>query len=291
MRVWQFAWLSALLALAFLVFLGFDVWFYRAVQAWNAAICKGSLAYGGCHSRSRWTFDSHGVPTINGVDAERPFLRAGVSHSPGAAVANGHDAAVRLGRPGGHTWTDFVAVDREQRILGLRQAAEQTAAAIGPGTAAAIPVLCQRREIYIAGHTKTLPMEFRFLTYAPHVWTVEDSLLVGLSMTEFLNHGYYRETLLKEKAVAKLGPELAAELFVNSSWRDHPPGSEGKSLADETPLNLPEGEDVLPPPGKGSKPPSRSRRNRLGSRGFCRWEGLRAICRPKFAITPDRTTG
>ena len=52
-------------------------------------------------------------------------------------------------------------------------------------------------------------------------------------MTEFLNHGYYKEELLKEKALAKLGPELTAELFVNSSWRDHPPGSEGKSLEDE----------------------------------------------------------
>ena len=85
---------------------------------------------------------------------------------------------------------------------------------------------------YIAEHSKTLPLEFRFLTYAPHVWTVEDSLLVGLSMTEFLNHGYYKEELLKEKALAKLGPELTAELFVNSSWRDHPPGSEGQSLAE-----------------------------------------------------------
>ena len=88
---------------------------------------------------------------------------------------------------------------------------------------------------YIAEHTKTLPLEFRFLTYAPHVWTVEDSLLVGLSMTEFLNHGYYKEILAKEKVLAKLGPELTAELFVNSSWRDHPPGSEGESLATAPP--------------------------------------------------------
>ena len=33
---------------------------------------------------------------------------------------------------------------------------------------------------YIEQHQKTLPLEFRFLTYFPHVWTVEDSMLVGL---------------------------------------------------------------------------------------------------------------
>jgi penicillin amidase len=43
---------------------------------------------------------------------------------------------------------------------------------------------------------------------------------------------------------------LAAELFVNSSWRDHLPGAEGKSLADEPPQNLPEGEDFAVPSGK-----------------------------------------
>ena len=79
---------------------------------------------------------------------------------------------------------------------------------------------------YIEQHRKTLPLEFRFLGYAPHVWTVEDSLLVGLSMTEFLNHGLYKDKLEKEKILAKLGAELTADLFVNTSWRDHPPGAD-----------------------------------------------------------------
>src|SRR5438067_2496392 len=29
--------------------------------------------------------------------------------------------------------------------------------------------------------------------------------------------------LTREKVLAKLGPELTADLYVNSSWRDHPP--------------------------------------------------------------------
>jgi len=42
-------------------------------------------------------------------------------------------------------------------------------------------------------------------------------MLVGLSMTEFLNHGLYKDKLEREKILARLGPELTADLFVNTS--------------------------------------------------------------------------
>src|SRR5262249_34721254 len=75
-----------------------------------------------------------------------------------------------------------------------------------------------------------------------------------LSMTEFLNHGYYREVLLKEKAIATIGPQLTSELFVNSSWRDHPPGAEGRSLSDEPPADIPEEESAPAGPKRSFLP-------------------------------------
>jgi penicillin G amidase len=79
---------------------------------------------------------------------------------------------------------------------------------------------------YIAQHQKTLPLEFRLMTYFPRAWTPVDSLLVGLGMYQYLN-GYEAETkILREKITNQVGAELAADLYVNSSWRDHPPGSE-----------------------------------------------------------------
>ena len=54
-------------------------------------------------------------------------------------------------------------------------------------------------------------------------------------MTEFLNHYEYKKELQREKILAKLGPELTADLYVNSSWRDHPPGSEGQSIENDLP--------------------------------------------------------
>ena len=215
-----------LLVLALIVFLGFDVWFYRAVQA-SLPQYDGSVALRGLSQPVTVAFDAHGVPTINASTLNDLFFAQGYLTAQERLwqmdmtrrFASG-DLAVILG-------PDFVAVDREQRILGLRQVAERAAAAMDPAQRQQFQAYADGVNIYIAEHTKTLPLEFRFLTYAPHVWTVEDSLLVGLSMTEFLNHGYYREALNKEKALAKLGPELTAELFVNSSWRDHPPGAEG----------------------------------------------------------------
>ena len=88
---------------------------------------------------------------------------------------------------------------------------------------------------YIEQHRKTLPLEFRFLGYSRTSGRWRIPLLVGLSMTEFLNHGLYKDKLEKEKVLAKLGPELTADLFVNTSWRDHPPGADGSPIENEIP--------------------------------------------------------
>ena len=146
-------------------------------------------------------------------------------------------------------------MDREQRILGLRQVAEQAAANMPAAQRAQFEAYAAGVNAYIAQHQKTLPLEFRFLTYFPHVWTVEDSVLVGLSMTEFLNHGLYKDELDKEKVLAQLGPELTADLFVNSSWRDHPPGIDATSIENGIPQQTTpdEEEDPAPRHDKGDR--------------------------------------
>src|SRR5208337_4859219 len=244
----------ALLVLALIVFLAFDVWFYRAVHAALPQV-DGTIQVAGLTQAVMVARDSLGIPTITATNLNDLFFAQGYVTAQERLwqmdmtrrFASG-DLAVILG-------PDFVAADREQRILGLRQAAEKAAAIMDPAQRSQFQAYADGVNAYIAQHVKTLPLEFRFLTYAPHVWTVEDSLLVGLSMTEFLNHGYYKEILLKERALAKFGPELTAELFVNSSWRDHPPGSEGQSLQNELPPGaITDEEEEVPPGVKGAKP-------------------------------------
>ena len=45
-------------------------------------------------------------------------------------------------------------------------------------------------------------------------------MLIAAQMVKDLNHYPYRDALAREKILAKLGPELTADLYVNTSWHD-----------------------------------------------------------------------
>src|SRR5271165_5996800 len=206
------------LLLLLVAFLAFDVWFYRAVQA-ALPQRDGTVRLAGLAAPVIVTYDSLGVPNISAANLPDLFFAQGYVTAQDRLwqmdmtrrFASG-DLAVILG-------PEYVKYDRENRILGLWQVAQRSAASMDPQQRAHFEAYATGVNAYIHQHRKTLPLEFRFLQYFPHEWTVEDSVLVGLSMTEFLNHGLYKNKLEKEKFLAKLGPELTADLFVNSSWR------------------------------------------------------------------------
>jgi len=236
----------AVLVLLLLAFLGFDFWFYRAVRA-ALPQRDGTVRLAGLTATVIITYDTLAVPNISASNLPDLFFAQGYITAQDRLwqmdmtrrFASG-DLAVALG-------PKYLKYDREQRILGLRQVAEQAAANMEPQQRAQFEAYAAGVNAYIEQHRKTLPLEFRFLGYAPHAWTVEDSLLVGLSMTEFLNHGLYKDKLEKEKILARLGPELTADLFVNTSWRDHPPGADGSPIELETPQETtPDEEEQAP---------------------------------------------
>ena len=66
----------ALLALALIVFLAFDVWFYRAVQA-SLPRLDGRLALSGLSQPVTVAYDSLGVPTITAANLSDLFLAQG----------------------------------------------------------------------------------------------------------------------------------------------------------------------------------------------------------------------
>ncbi len=241
------------LVVLLLAFLGFDFWFYRAVRA-SLPQRDGTIHLSGLVAPVIVTYDSLGVPNISASNLGDLFFAQGYITAQDRLwqmdmtrrFASG-DLAVILG-------PKYLKYDREQRILGLQQVAEQIAAAMDAGQRGHFEAYAAGVNAYIEQHRKTLPLEFRFLTYFPHVWTVEDSVLVGLSMTEFLNHGLYQDKLEKEKILAKLGPELTADLFVNTSWRDHPPGADSSSIENEIPgeTTPDEEEETAPQKRKGA---------------------------------------
>jgi penicillin G amidase len=222
------------LALLLIAFLAFDVWFYRAVRAALPQV-DGTIHLAGLSGTVIVTYDSLGVPHIAASNLPDLLFAQGYITAQDRLWQMDMTRRFAAGELSAVLGPEYVKVDREQRILGLRQVAEKAVAKMPPAQRAQFEAYAAGVNAYIAQHQKTLPLEFRFLTYFPHVWTAEDSALVGLSMTEFLNHYLYKHELFKEKVLAKLGPELTADLFVNSSWRDHPPGAEGSSIENETP--------------------------------------------------------
>ena len=210
------------LVVVLLAFLGFDFWFYRAVKN-SQAQRDGVVKLAGLTAPVIVTYDSLGVPNISAANVADLFYAQGYVTAQDRLWQmdmlrryTSGDLAAILG-------PDYVKYDRENRILGLNQVAQQAAVQMDARTRAQFEAYAAGVNAYIEQHRKTLPLEFRFLGYAPRQWTIEDSLLVGLSMTEFLNHWAYKHKLEREKILARLGPELTADLFVNKSWRDHPP--------------------------------------------------------------------
>jgi penicillin G amidase len=224
----------AVLVLLLVTFVAFDVWFYRAVRA-SLPQRDGTIRLNGLVAPVAVTYDALGVPNISASNLPDLFFAQGYVTAQDRLwqmdmirrYASG-DIAEVLG-PG------YVKIDRENRILGLRQVAERAVAAMDPEQRAHFDAYAAGVNAYIEQHHNSLPLEFRFLRYSPAPWTAQDSVLAGLAMTKFLNYGEYKEKLEKEKILAKLGPELSEDLFVNTSWRDHPPGSETDSIENDVP--------------------------------------------------------
>jgi len=122
-------------------------------------------------------------------------------------------------------------LDRSQRILGLRAAARKSLQIASPRDVEQLSAYARGVNAFIEAHKNNLPIEFRLMGYAPKPWLPEDSICIANQMVEYLNHGYYLTALAKEKILAKLGPELTADLYVNRSWHDRPPTVMRQDLA------------------------------------------------------------
>ncbi len=101
------------------------------------------------------------------------------------------------------------------------------------------------------------------LRYFPRAWTAEDSLLVGAAMAEMLNHGTYLDDLNREKILARLGPELTGDLYVESSQRDIVPGHDLDEI--EPSAAAPDTAQEAAKVAAGGKHSERRRHHRRGS--------------------------
>ena len=169
------------------------------------------------------TRDSHGVPTIEAANLDDLFFAQGYVTAQDRLwqmdimrrFGSGELSEI-LGEP-------LFKLDREQRILGLRAAAAKSLQMVSPRDRSFFEAYARGVNAYIAARRKKLPIEFRILGYAPKPWLAEDSVVIANEMVKDLNYHYFYDALARETILARLGPELTADLYVNRSWHDRPP--------------------------------------------------------------------
>jgi penicillin G amidase len=183
----------------------------------------GKLQVAGLSAPVTVTRDSHGVPTIEASALPDLFFAQGFVTAQDRLWQMDIMRRFASGELSEILGEETLKLDREQRILGLRAAATKSLEIAPSRDRAFFEAYARGVNAYIAAHSNRLPIEFRILRYAPKPWVAEDSIVIANQMVKDLNYHYFFDALAREKILAKLGPELTADLYVNRSWHDRPP--------------------------------------------------------------------
>ena len=189
----------------------------------------GTMSVRGLSAPVSVTRDRQGVPTIDAANLLDLFLAQGYVTAEDRLFQMDLLRRAAAGELSEVVGDAALKHDRQQRILGIRLAADKNLAMLSAEDRQYFEAYAKGVNAFIEGHMRTLPLEFRVLRYSPKPWTAEDSALIANQMVETLSNSP-QAALTREKILATLGPELTADLYVNSSWRDHPPTQPASNL-------------------------------------------------------------
>ena len=237
--------IQVLLTLVLLVLAGSFVWVYRLSHSPLPQL-DGSIAIPGLKASVTVQRDAHGVPNITAASLDDLFVAQGyitaqdrlwqMDMARRAAAGELSEilpaATFPPGGPGSRPTTlkSILDIDKRQRIFRLRAVAEAIAQRLPARDRAFFEAYTRGINAYMEQHRTNLPLEFTVLGYTPKPWTVADSVMTGLNMSQALNTQYEPE-YWREKVAARLSPELLADLYPVSSWRDHPPADAAKDAS------------------------------------------------------------
>jgi penicillin G amidase len=205
-----------------LVLVAMVAYAYYAAQAALPQL-DGQIKLNGISAQVAVTRDSHGVPTVEAASLDDLFFAQGYITAQDRLWQMDVMRRFASGELSEILGEDTIKLDREQRILGLRAAARKSLSTANPHDRAYFEAYARGVNAYISEHGKHLPIEFRILRYAPKPWQPEDSVVIANQMVKDLNYQYIFDTVGREKILAKLGPDLTSDLYVNRSWHDRPP--------------------------------------------------------------------
>jgi penicillin G amidase len=168
--------------------------------------------------------DAHGVPHITAANMEDLLFAQGYVTAQDRLWQMDMTRRYVAGELAEILGPEYVKSDRYQRTLGMRQVAQRAAATASDTDRRLLDAYARGVNAYLDSHRQSLPVEFRVLGYVPRPWSPEDTFLIACTFNEMLNLFLMDDMLARERVLAHIPPDLAADLFPNTSWRDHPPG-------------------------------------------------------------------
>ena len=186
----------------------------------------GAIRLAGLQAPVSVVRDIHGVPHLTATNLEDLFFAQGYVTAQdrmwqmdltrrfvGGEMAEIFPASIGPPQPVGRntaiprprkSWVDY---DKQQRLMRLRAVSERVAQQLPARDRAFFAAYARGVNAYLEQHRDSLPVEFRLLRYKPREWSVTDSLLIGIGMSQLLNPQYEME-YMRERIGAKLSPEL-----------------------------------------------------------------------------------
>jgi penicillin G amidase len=223
-----------LLGLALLVILLVGINWFLSIARSALPQLDGALPVAGVSGPVSVIRDSHGVPTIEAATLDDLFFAQGYVTAQDRLFQMDLMRRAATGEISEIIGVAALKHDRQQRILGIRATAEKGFNSETVEDHAQFGAYARGVNAFIESHRDHLPLEFRILRYSPRPWKEQDSLAIAYQLVQTLSTTP-QAALVREKVLAKLGPELTADLYVNSSWRDHPPTVNSPALDAEPP--------------------------------------------------------
>lgn len=215
-------WLGAVLAVLLLAALGAVAWFYHAATS-SLPQLDGKLVVPGLSAQVTVVRDAQGVPHIIAASLDDLFFAQGYVTAQDRLWQMDMARRYAAGELSEILGEDLLEHDREQRILQIRHASQAAAGVLPARERAFLEAYARGVNALMESQRDRLPIEFRVLRYRPRPWTVEDSMLVGANMSKMLNYYQVATEIGREKVLNKIGPELTADLYPDSSPLDRPP--------------------------------------------------------------------
>ncbi|OGO33767.1 MAG: hypothetical protein A2W35_12465 [Chloroflexi bacterium RBG_16_57_11] len=183
--------------------------FFRLISRTRLPRLDGEMRLAGLSKPVEIRRDEWGVPHIHAENLPDLFFSQGFVHAQDRLWQMEFNRRLVAGRLAEILGPVVVDVDRWVRILTMRRVAEYEVNLLSPEVAGYLQAYANGVNVCMS--RQRLPIEFSLLRHRPEPWTIADSISWIKMMSWSLSVNWEAE-LTRSLLVARLGPELAAEL-------------------------------------------------------------------------------